>query len=162
MGMGMGPGMGMGMGMHHGMGPGMMGHGPMGIPPQVAEKLGISPDTVKRVRELTLDMNEQLIPLTGAVQRAQIDLDRVLLDPSADEAKVLPKLEAVHRAELDVRKNRMALMLRVKKLLGPTVWDKLQAEQGPMGPPPFAHGPMGPPPPQGDAPQPPRDGRGPH
>ena len=41
---------------HPGMG-GMMFGGP-GIPPQVAQKVGIAPETLKKVRELSFEANE--------------------------------------------------------------------------------------------------------
>lgn len=111
---------------------GMMMHGPPGIPPPVAQRLGIAPDTVKKVRDLSLDANEQLIGLEADLKRAQLDLERALLETNPDEAKVLGKLDVIAKSELAVRKNRMALMLKIRKLLGPELWAKLEAEL-PMG-----------------------------
>jgi len=113
------------------MGGGMM-HSPPGIPPQVAQRLGIPADTVKKVRDMSLDANEQLIGLEADLKRAQLDLERALLETSPDEAKVLGKLDVIAKAELAVRKNRMGLMLKIRKLLGPDTWAKLEAEL-PMG-----------------------------
>lgn len=140
--------------MHGGHGPGMGGpggpgfggpgmHGPMGIPPPVAAKLGLSPEVTKQVREASLDANEALITLEADHKRAQLELERVLGEPKPDESKVMQKLELISKAELAVRKNRVGLMLKVRKLIGPEAWEKLQAEMpGPGG------GRMGPPPPQ--------------
>lgn len=134
---------------HHGMGQGpggMMPGGPMGIPPHVASKLGLSPEVTKQVRDASLDANEALISLDADLKRAQLDLERLLSDPkAADEAKVFQKLEVISKAELAVRKNRMGLMLKVRKLLGPEAWEKLQAEM--PGPGPGRMGPPQPPPP---------------
>ncbi len=120
---------GMGSGMH---GPGHFG--PPGIPPQVAQRLGIAPDTVKKVRELSLDANEQLIGLEADVKRSQLDLERALLETTPDEGKVMAKLDAITKAEGAVRKNRMGLMLKIRKLLGPDAWQKLEAEMPAFGP----------------------------
>lgn len=99
---------------------GMLRGSPPGIPPQVAQRLGIPADTVKKVRDLSLDANEQLIGLEADLKRAQLDLERALLEAAPDEAKVLGKLDAIGKAELAVRKNRMSLMLKSASCWGPT------------------------------------------
>jgi Spy/CpxP family protein refolding chaperone len=114
-------------------------HGPpIGIPPPVAAKLGLSPEVTKAVRDASLDANEALIGLEADLKRAQLDLERTLTDAKPDEAKVMLKLDVISKAELAVRKNRVGLMLKVRKLLGPEAWEKLQAEfpmhGGPGGP----------------------------
>lgn len=113
-------------------GPGFF-HGPPGIPPPVAAKLGIPAETVAKVQQLGFDANEQLINLEADLKRAQLELDRALAQPSPDELATLAKLDSVSRAELAVRKNRLSLMLKIRKALGPALWDKLQAELPMMG-----------------------------
>ncbi len=103
-------------------------HGAPGIPPQVAAKLGIPAETVKKVQSLAFDSQDQLINLEADLKRAQLDLERTLAQPNPDESTVNVKLEAVSKAELNVRKNRIGLMLKVRKTVGPEMWDKLQAE----------------------------------
>jgi hypothetical protein len=99
-----------------------------GIPPQIAQKLGLSSDTVKKVRDYGFEANEAVIGLEADLKRAQLDLEKALAQNTGDDAAVLGKLETVGRAELAVRKNRFALMLRIRKLLGPDTWERLQAE----------------------------------
>lgn len=101
-----------------------------GIPPAVAQKLGISAEVAKKVRDQAFESNDQLIGLEADLKRAQLDLERVLSATSPDEATVLGKLEVVNKTELAVRKNRMSLLLRIRATLGPTQWEKLQAELG--------------------------------
>jgi Spy/CpxP family protein refolding chaperone len=110
---------------------GMGMHAP-GIPPQLAQKLGIPAETVTKVRDMALDANEQVIGLEADLKRAQLGLERAMLETTPDEAKVFGKLEGVTRAELAVRRNRVGLMLKIRKLLGPDLWSKLEAEM-PMG-----------------------------
>lgn len=117
--------------MMHG-GPGFF-PGPPGIPPPVAAKLGIPPETVAKVQQLGFDANDQLITLEADLKRAQLDLERSLAQANPDESAMLAKLETISRAELAVRKNRMTLMLRIRKAVGPAMWDKLQAEFPMMG-----------------------------
>ena len=107
--------------------------GPPGIPPPVAARLGVPPETVKKIQQLGFDANEALINLESDLKRAQLELDRALAQREPDEAATLAKLDAITRAELQVRKNRMSLMLKIRKLLGPQLWERLQAELPMMG-----------------------------
>ncbi len=102
--------------------------GPPGIPPGVAKRLGIAPEVVKKVRDLSFDANEQLIALEADLKRAQLDMERALAATPPDEASVLAKLEVVNRAELGVRKNRVSLMLRIRAAVGQPTWEKMQGE----------------------------------
>ncbi|MFT3713508.1 MAG: hypothetical protein QM817_38115 [Archangium sp.] len=106
---------------------GFMG-APAGIPPAIAQRAGINSDTQKRVRDASFEANEQLISLEAELKRAQLDLEKTLAASSVDESTVLNKLEVVSRAELAVRKNRLSLLVRIRKLVGNEAWEKLQAE----------------------------------
>ncbi|MBZ4409570.1 periplasmic heavy metal sensor [Myxococcus sp. XM-1-1-1] len=101
-----------------------------GIPPQVVEKLGIPRDVAKQIQDLTFDANEAVIPLEADLKRAQLQLERQLRADSTDENAVLKQVEEVGRAETAVRKNRLSLMVRIKRLLGPELWRKVEAEMG--------------------------------
>lgn len=106
---------------------------PLGIPPQVAARLGIPQEKLQRIKDMSFDANEALIPLEADLKRAQLALQRLLSATTPDERAVMQKLEAASQAELAIRKNRMGLMLRIRALLGPDLWNKLQAELPPMG-----------------------------
>ncbi|MCP3143321.1 periplasmic heavy metal sensor [Pyxidicoccus xibeiensis] len=117
--------------------PMMMRVGPLpaptnGIPPHLVEKLGIPRDVAQRAQDLSFESNEALIPLEADLKRAQLRLERLLSAPSPDESGILKQVEEVGRAETAVRRNRVGLMVQIKKLLGPDLWQKLEAEMGPM------------------------------
>lgn len=103
-----------------------------GIPSRVVEKLGLSKDLVQRVQDLTFEANDQLITLEAELKRAQLALDKLLRAPSPSESAVMQQLEVVGRAEMAMRKNRVGLMLQIKRLLGPDIWQKVEAELGEM------------------------------
>ncbi|HSN89915.1 MAG TPA: hypothetical protein VLS93_01695 [Anaeromyxobacteraceae bacterium] len=133
------------------------------IPPQVAERLGIPPEKVRQVQEMAFAANEQLIGLEADVRRAQLALDREIRSTAPDEGKIGPLVDAVSRAEAALRKNRILLVLRIRRLVGDEAWQKLEAwraEQVPPRPPgppgrrPPGEGPPGGGPP-GERPMPP-------
>ncbi len=126
-------------GPHGAMGPGrdhpqapaldaLLGPG-AGIPPPVARALGLSDELVKKIRDAAFAANEEVIGLEANLKRAQLALDRALAADSPEEKQVLDKLDAVGKAELAVRKNRMKLLLQVRRTLGPELWQKLQARE---------------------------------
>ncbi|MFP2926599.1 periplasmic heavy metal sensor [Pyxidicoccus sp. 3LG] len=125
------------MGAMHAGGPGMVHmralHAPInGIPPHLVEKLNIPRDLAQRIKDLSFESNEALIPLEAELKKAQLRLERLLSAPSPDENGILRQVEEVGRAETAVRRNRVGLMVQVKKLLGPDLWQKLEAELGPV------------------------------
>lgn len=101
-----------------------------GIPPHIVEKLGLPKDLVQRIQDLTFESNEQLIGLEADLKRAQLALDKLLRSPNPSDNAVMQQVEGVGRAEMAVRKNRIGLMLQIKRLLGPDNWQKLEAEMG--------------------------------
>lgn len=101
-----------------------------GIPARVAEKLGLSKELVQKIQDLTFEANGQLINLEADLKRAQLELDRLLRSASPNENAVMQQVDAVGRAEAAVRKNRIGLMLQIKRMLGPDNWQKLEAEMG--------------------------------
>lgn len=115
----------------HGHGPGPVGLDALtapggGIPPRVAERLGIGPEKLKQIRDAAFAANDELITLEAGARRAQLQLDRLLAEPTVDEKRALELVEQAGAAELAVRKNRVKLLLRVRALLGPQLWEKVQ------------------------------------
>jgi hypothetical protein len=131
-----------------------------GIPPELVEKLGLPKTTVSKVQDLIFASNEELISLEADHKRAQLTLDRELRQDSPNEATVKGLVEKVGRAETSVRQNRVALMVAIKKILGPDTWRKLEAEMNtfPALPPAPPAPPAPPPPPAPPAPPAPDKG----
>lgn len=107
------------------------------IPPRAAVELGIPRETLRRVDELAFEANEAIVGLEATVRRAQIALDRELRSPSPDEVKAQELVDAVARAETAVRKNRVVLLIRVRKVLGDELWQRLEAWRAEHAPPPW-------------------------
>lgn len=117
------------MPVHRG-GPGMPGPGRFaaGIPPHVAVRVGISEDLQKRIRQMSFEANEQLINLEADLKRAKLELQKQLTADKPNQGAVMAQVDRVARAEAEVRKNRLGLLLRVREALGPELWKKLEAE----------------------------------
>lgn len=98
------------------------------IPPQVAERAGISREQQEEIARLTVESNAQLVDLQRKHRSAQQALEKLLKASQPPEAVVMTQIERVGAAEAEVRKNRVALMLRIRAVLGPEVWANLQME----------------------------------
>ena len=123
--------------------PPLGGPSAFGLPPALVAKLGLPASTAQKIQDMTFASNDTLISLEAEHKRAQLSLERELRQSSPNEATVKELVEKVGRAETAVRQNRVGLMLSIKKLLGPDVWQKVEAETGPGG----AFAPPRPPPP---------------
>ncbi|MFY0575403.1 hypothetical protein ACN28S_14470 [Cystobacter fuscus] len=98
---------------------GPLGPASSGIPPELVEKLDLPKATVSKVQDLIFDSNQELISLEAEHKRTQLALERELRQDSPNEATVKDLVEKVGRAETAVRQNRVALMVTIKKILGP-------------------------------------------
>ena len=119
-----------------------------GIPPEIATRIGVPEDVQKRIQQMAFQSNDQLIGLEADLRRAQLEMEKLLASDKPDANAVMAQVDRVSRAEAEVRKNRLGLMLRIREALGPELWQKLRAEMPmhrmkihkfPGGP----HGPMG-------------------
>jgi len=109
----------------------LMAPGP-GVPAKIADTLGIPEDKLKKIRDAAFAANDELITLEASAKRAQLQLDRLLSEPAADEKQALTRFDEVFAAELAVRKNRVRLLMRVRTILGPDLWQKVQQAQPPF------------------------------
>jgi hypothetical protein len=105
-----------------------------GIPPEVAQRLGISKELSHQIDDAVFEANRSLIDLEAAHRKAQLDLDRELRSPTPDDAKVMQLVTSASQTELGVRKNRLGLLLKVRRLLGPDTWERVRAEMGAQSP----------------------------
>jgi hypothetical protein len=118
------------------------------IPPRAAHELGIPGDTLRRVEELAFAANDEAVELEAQVRRAQIALDRELRSQQPDEARAVERIEALTKAEGAMRRNRILLLVRVRRTLGEGLWQRLEAWRAENLPPrrdvparPFGPGP---------------------
>jgi Spy/CpxP family protein refolding chaperone len=107
-------------------------HGPgrlhAGIPPRIAARIGVPQEVQTKIQQMAFQSNEQLIGLEADLKRAQLEMEKLLASQKPDQSAVLAQVDRVSRAEAEVRKNRIGLMLRIREALGPELWQKLQAE----------------------------------
>ena len=123
-----------------------------GIPEHIAARIGVPQELQAKIQQMAFQSNEQLIGLEADLKRAQLEMEKLLASQKPDANAVLAQVDRVSRAEAEVRKNRLGLMMRIREALGPELWQKLQAEMPShrkmrmklrKGHTPGEHGPLG-------------------
>lgn len=98
------------------------------IPQHVAERAGISLEQQREVSRLTTTSNGELEALRKRHRSAQQALDLLLQKREPPEAAVMTQVERVGAAETAIKKNRVALLLHVRRVLGPQLFSRLGQE----------------------------------
>lgn len=84
---------------------------------RMAEKVGVSEAVRKKIATIAFDAREKAITLEADLEKARLDLGRMMHEGEADEATVLKQVDAVGAAETALKKNRIQTMFAIKKLL---------------------------------------------
>ena len=98
------------------------------LPPEVAQRAGITPEQQKKIEQMKHDAEQQLIALRAEVQSQRLELKRLMQQTNPDERAVMAQLDKVTHAQGELKKNRVGLMLHVRALVGPDAWQKLKTE----------------------------------
>jgi hypothetical protein len=132
-----------------------MPRGPMLL--KVAQMVGLSADQVSHIRQISLASEKEAIPLESKLRMAQLELQEAMEgDTPPAEKKVLGLVDRVGWAELQLKKNHVLMMLRIRGTMNKAQWDKLQvlhAEHQGLRPPGGPGGMMPPGPPPGAGPR---------
>jgi len=96
----------------------------------LAGQLGLKPDQQRAITAIQDEARKAELKLRAEIDANGIDLRRELAQPSPDEKKVGALVDKISGLEGAVRKTRVMAMLKVRKLLGPDQWARLEAMRG--------------------------------
>jgi Spy/CpxP family protein refolding chaperone len=118
---------------------------PPGFPPhrdmkKVLRDVGLSADQVKRVEALHFEAEQQRIDIAHDLEKARLSLHQLLAGDAPEESAVFAQIEKIGALDIRVKKNRMGLLLKIRKLMTPAQWEKFHAESGRHHLPPFLRG----------------------
>lgn len=109
----------------------------------VSQELGLSEDQKTKIKDLFYASQKEAIDLRAQAQRAQLDLRHAMGQDTPDEKAVLKALDAHLAAEAAIKRNRVKLVLDLRKAVTVEQWRKLQAMRERRGGPGMGGG-MGP------------------
>jgi Spy/CpxP family protein refolding chaperone len=120
-------------GMRH-MGPGPM-HGGMGFGAwwknsDVASKLQLSDDQVKKIEAAFLNHRLKLVDLRADLEKQELQLTPLLDADQPDEQKVASQIDQITMARGRLEKENAMMMLGIRRVLTVDQWKKLQTMHG--------------------------------
>jgi Spy/CpxP family protein refolding chaperone len=91
----------------------------------VAVELGLDADQRKAITDAVYQANSAKVDIDARVEKARLELRHLLGADTLDEKAVTKAVDALNAAEGDLRRNRVALILAVRKSVTPEQWQKL-------------------------------------
>ncbi|MDE1160608.1 MAG: periplasmic heavy metal sensor [Acidobacteriaceae bacterium] len=100
--------------------------------PMLAEKIGLTPAQEKKLDDLSLQGELNLIHLRASVEEDELLLRVTLEAPTVDEGKADAQIDKVAEAHASVEKAEAHLAIGMRGVLTPEQWKKMHEEPGPM------------------------------
>lgn len=111
-----------------------------------AQKIGLTPDQVAKIRQEILSTQSHAVDLVAKVGHAKVEATRLLAADKVDEHAVDAQIEEAARTQAEMQKLRLGTALRVRALLTPEQRQKLEQHKDKHeGPKPAAGSPGQPP-----------------
>lgn len=102
-------------------------HGPPALKKTFMKtRLGLDDRQIDKIEELTYRADREKLDIHHELQKARLDLRHMMDAERPEEKAVFAQLEKIAALELDLKKNRIGLMLAVRKLLTPEQWEKME------------------------------------
>jgi len=92
----------------------------------LADKIGADSQTITKIKDLAYNANKELIDLRAEMDRNQLEMRRLMDLDSPDEKAITSQIDKIGAVEIKLRKNRINLLLSVRKLLTPEQRTKLK------------------------------------
>lgn len=102
---------------------------------ELAGKIGLSDDQVKKMDEVLQQNRVALVDLNASVQKAELALEPLLRADQPDEARILAGIDHAAQARAEVEKSHARMLLALRRVMTADQWNKLQAEAPPPQPP---------------------------
>jgi Spy/CpxP family protein refolding chaperone len=102
-------------------------HGKFWKRAKVREKVQLTDDEVARLEEIFARHRPALEDLESNVKKKKADLDALLADDHADDARIMAGLEALEHARGDLGKARVTMLLEMRRVLTPVQRERLAA-----------------------------------
>lgn len=107
---------------------------------EIAQNVGLTADQERAIQDIVYKSNLAKVDIKARKDRAELTLRQLLSQSNLDEKAIRAAAEELNTAETDLRRNRIELVLAIRKLINADQWMSLQAlwlgkEDGPPPPP---------------------------
>lgn len=86
---------------------------------------GVPEDKIAKIRQDFFDTQTRIADLEPRIKKARIEIQRLLAAGELDETKVFAQMDEVSKAETEIKKQRLGLMMRIRQSLTPEQRKKL-------------------------------------
>jgi len=100
--------------------------------PEVATRIGLTPDQQKKIDDLFLQSRVQLIHMHASLEEEQLLLEPILNANPVDEAKAVAQIDKIADTRASLEKENAKMLLHIRGVLTPDQWTKLQASRDAM------------------------------
>ena len=97
--------------------------------PELAQKLGISADQVKKMDDILQQHRLTLVDLRATLEKRELSLEPLVSADQPDEPKILAQIDQVAQARAELEKANARMLLDIRRVLTPEQWQKLKAER---------------------------------
>jgi Spy/CpxP family protein refolding chaperone len=97
---------------------------------EIADRLALTTEQRTEVADAVYLASSARVDVEARVEKARLDLRHLLGADAVDEKAVLRAVETLNTAESDLRKNRVQLVLAIRRVLTPDQWRGLVALHG--------------------------------
>jgi Spy/CpxP family protein refolding chaperone len=121
-------------------------HGRWWNDPNIAQRVGLSPEQIKKMDDIFTANRLKLIDRFAAVQKEETIMEPLVAADPPDENKLLAQIDRVAQTRAELEKANARMLLELRGQLTHEQWMKLQTERPPMhrgGPMPHGGGHMG-------------------
>ena len=110
-----------------------MGGGGIGGIMMLADKLDLTDDQIEQIENLRYDMQKRNIDLKANLEKARLELGKLMREDKKDRKKILAQVEVVNGIEGDLNIARVEGMLDVNDILTETQRKTLEEERRKIG-----------------------------
>jgi Spy/CpxP family protein refolding chaperone len=96
--------------------------------PEMAQKLGLTADQIKKMDDIFQQHRLKLIDLDAAVRKEEVIMEPLISAEQPDEAKIVAQIDKVAQARAELEKANARMLLGIRRLLTQEQWNKLKSE----------------------------------
>lgn len=96
--------------------------------PEIAQKLNLTADQLKKMDDIFQQNRLQLIDLNAALEKAEAILEPLVAADPPDDAQVLAQIDRVALARADLEKANSRMLWAIRRTLTPDQWKALQKD----------------------------------
>jgi Spy/CpxP family protein refolding chaperone len=100
--------------------------------PEMAQKLGLTADQMKKMDDIFQQHRLRLIDLDAAVRKEEVIMEPLISAEQPDEAKIVAQIDKVAQARAELEKANARMLLGIRRLLTPDQWNRLKSDPVPL------------------------------